>query len=213
MFSIRRAALDEALGGPRTNAVFAAVSFEMVSDRVRDFPRDEEGLLFDGVVLPCFGLWRGIDGPRRDALAARVKVHRHRGPRDFAFELLDPRDERRVVLAHFPASTLGEAAQGVTARLAEGVGRWGRWRRRDRVGPDDVLRVPPLHLVLDDDVGSIAVRLDTEAEAEPPPQGLTQGRGEMYDRYFQLNEPFIVWIGRGTDMSLVAWLGAPSPRS
>ena len=199
----RAATLDEALRSDE-NLVWTPQPLHCAPRFAAGFPRRDEGVLFGRRVLPCFGVWAGLDPAVRSQLVEQLDPLWHHGPGDFGVALLA--DEREVIVGRLPAcKTLGEASNRL-ARARAATNSW--WRRlvRREFGSDDVLKIPELDAATVD--GEVTLRLNGEAPLEPP-EALTLGRGETYRRYFVCDGPFVVWVGRGDEVELVAWLPAP----
>lgn len=180
--------LGDALPAGR-NAVFApARPFSAAPSFSPPFPLREEGVLFRGETLPAFGLFAGVPDDVFAACAANVIVYTAEGPDRFLVELVTADPAARLLVARAPRrATLAEVAAPLAAEARRGPSLWSRLRGKTRFGRDDVLKVPPLS------VGADGVRFVLAGGGGPAPESdLTLGRGEMYDRYFVCDGPFVV---------------------
>lgn len=187
---------------------------------------------FREYVLPVFGLWKDVDDVTWSRAAAQVVVHRHRGPDDFVIEM-EARGEERVVVARCPRrETLGAAVAEVVTLVCRPRSWLRRWFGERPFDRNCALRIPPLDLcaahVHEELIGKPlaggnggrigdarhAVRFRLGGDALPPtePGPLTLGRGDMYERYFVCNGPFLVVVLGGPpqqEVRLAAWIDAP----
>lgn len=187
------------------NALFAAARPFAAEPLFRaPFPLREVGVLFAGKTLPCFGLFRDVPAARFAECAAQVTVLAHEGADRFALELAIEKPDARLVIARTARlATLGATVAPVVTLARKGPPLWRRLRGKTRFSEDDVLKVPPLAA----DVDGIHVRLVGGGEVVPESE-LGEGRGEMYERYFVCDGPFVVLLlerARG-EVLLAAWV-------
>ncbi|WP_433937475.1 hypothetical protein AB3662_22875 [Sorangium cellulosum] len=195
------------------------------------FASRREGVFFGERVLPCFGLWRDVDDATWSRAAAQVEVHHHRGPDDFVVAL-EARGEERVVVARCPRPETLEVAVTQVVATARKPRSWlRRWLGAKPFDRDCALKIPPLDLcavrVHDELIGrpladgdgpplgdarhAVRFRLDGDALAPSEPGPITLGRGDMYDRYFVCDGPFLVVVLGGPsrdEVRLAAWIEA-----
>ncbi|WP_437917146.1 hypothetical protein WME73_23525 [Sorangium sp. So ce302] len=196
------------------------------------FASRREGVLFGERVLPAFGLWNDVDDATWSRAAAQLTVHRHSGPDDFVIEI-EAKGDERVVVARCPRpETLGAAVAEVVATARRPRGWLGRWFGVKPFDRRCALKIPPLDLcaarVHEELVGKPlaggegrrigdarhAVRFRLGWDALPPtePGPLTLGRGDMYERYFVCDGPFLVVVLGAPpqdEVRLAAWIGSP----
>ncbi|WP_441286111.1 hypothetical protein ACSRUE_27100 [Sorangium sp. KYC3313] len=196
------------------------------------FASQLEAIRFGEHVVPVFGLWKDVDDVTRSRAAAQLLVHRHRGLDDFVIEL-DAKDDERVVVARCPRpETLGGAVAEVVASVRRSRSWLRRWFGQKPFDWNCALRIPPLDLcairvqeeligkpLADGDGRRIgdarhAVRFRLGWDALPPiePGPITLGRGDMYERYFVCDGPFLVVVLGAPpqdEVRLAAWIAAP----
>jgi hypothetical protein len=191
--------LDDALPEGRNTVFAAARPFDAAPVFGVPFPLREVGVLFAGETLPCFGLFRGVPPAQHAACAAHVVVLAHEGADRFAVELLIAEPAARLVIARTPRlATLGATVDPMIRLARKGPGLLSRWRGKTRFTEDDVLKVPLLEL----EVETVRFRL-TGGGGPAPASDLTEGRGEMYERYFVCDGPFVVVLLKKADASLL----------
>lgn len=224
---------DGALPESAPGDALGAYAFSFVRPSfVSPFASQREGVFFGERVVPAFGLWKDVDDATWSRAVAQVEVHRHRGPDDFVITL-EARGDERVVVARCPRpGALGAAVAEVVA-LARKPRSWlRRWLGAKPFDRDCALRIPLLDLcavrVRDDLIGkpladgggspirdarhAVRFRLDGDAPAPSEPGPITLGRGDMYDRYFVCDGPFLVVIlgePPQDEVRLAAWIEAP----
>lgn len=175
------------------NSVWAKAPVELAPRFSPPFASDAEGALFRDEVWPGFGRWRGVD-----AEALPVRIHRYEGPANFVVELTA--EARQVVIARLDAASLSEAAGAVAEAMRRGVGWWGKKRGRHLLGEHDLLRIPCLDAFTTSGRGqALRLLLEGGAEGAVPPSEQTLGRGTVYERFIQPDQPFFVWIGDGEE--------------
>ncbi|WP_437594482.1 hypothetical protein [Sorangium sp. So ce1000] len=187
---------------------------------------------FGEYVLPVFGLWKDVDGMTWSRAAAQLRIHRYRDVDDFVIEL-EAKGDERVVVARCPRpETLGAAVAEAVAATQRSRSWLRRWFAEKPFDWHCALRIPPLDLcavrVHEDLIGKMladgegrrigdarhAVRFRLGWDALPPiePGPITLGRGDMYNRPFVCNGPFLVVVlgePPGDEVRLVAWIEAP----
>ncbi len=225
---------DGALPESAPGDALGAYAFSFVRPSfVSPFASEREGVFFGERVVPVFGLWKDVDDATWSRAAAQVVVHRHRDLDDFVIEL-DARDDERVVVARCPRpETLGAAVAEVVAAVRRSRSWRGRWFGAKPFDRSCALRIPPLDLCAiraheeligkplagGDDGPRIgdarhAVHFRLGWDALPPigPGPITLGRGDMYERPFVCDGPFLV-VALGApprdEVRLAAWIAAP----
>ncbi|MGK3993450.1 hypothetical protein [Sorangium sp. So ce1024] len=196
------------------------------------FASQREGVFFGERVVPVFGLWKDVDDVTWARAAAQLRVHRHRGPDDFVIEL-EARGDERVVVARCPRpETLGAAVAEVVATVRRSRGWLRRWFGDKPFDWQCALRIPPLDLcavrvdeeligkpLADGDGRRIGdarhgVRFRLGDDALPPsePGPIALGRGDVYERPFVCDGPFLVVVLGAPpqdELRLAAWIEAP----
>jgi hypothetical protein len=176
------------------------------------FPVDPSRLLFGETVVPCFGIWNGLDPGRRARLAGQVRLPRWRGADDFVLELLLPAADVRLAVARVPgAGTLADASARIARELKSGHARIRRWLRRDRLHGQDGLRLPVVRARAGTGGFRITVVLGADGPEEPVPERILLGRADAYRRCVECGGPFFLWAGDRRSLSprLVAHILRP----
>jgi hypothetical protein len=174
------------------------------------FPVDPGGLLYRGTVVPCLGIWNGLDPARRARLAGQVRLLRYQDPADFLVELLPERTGERFALGILPgARTLADASAIIAQAMRTRGGRVRRWLGFDRLGPREGVRIPVIAGRLGDTDGDALVELGTSSPIDPVPEWITLGRADAYRRNLLCHAPFFVWVGEAGSLEprLVARIG------
>lgn len=204
------ASMDVSLEPRNRSIAFCARTCEVAPRFAEPFPVDLAGLLFDGAVVPCFGIWNGLESGQRSRLAAQLRLRRLGSIDDYVLELLPENTRQRIAVARTTkAATLAEANAFVVRALRPGGGGLGRLLGRDRLGELDGVRIPVLQALVEDGPTRLAIELGSGGPEEPVPEWVTQGRADAYQRYVLCSRPFVVWVGEpGTLVpQLVAWIG------
>ncbi|WP_437751047.1 hypothetical protein [Sorangium sp. So ce1389] len=227
--SIPDGALPESAPGDALGAY--AFSFVRPSF-VSPFASRIEAIRFSEYVLPIFGLWKDVDDVTWSRAAAQLRIHRHRGSDDFVIEIEAKGDERVMVARRPRPETLGAAVAEVVAAARRSRGWLRRWFAEKPFDRDCALRIPPLDLcavrVHDELIGKVlanrdghrigdarhVVRFRLGGDALPPsePGPITLGRGDMYERCFVCDGPFLVVVlgePPRDELRLAAWIEAP----
>ena len=196
-----------------TNLLFVAEHAAPFEARfAAPFPERELGVWFEGrVTLPAFGLFCDVEEPLRSRVAAQVVVHRHEGPDDFVVELAAEAHETRLLVGRTPApATLGAAIDAVAAHAGRSPTLLRRWLGKTRLRASDVLKMPPLE-ARDASTGAPLLRLDGGGGPRIEPGARTLGRGELYERYFVCDAPFLTLVldAAGGEARLALWVEAP----
>ncbi|MBN1337641.1 MAG: hypothetical protein JXB39_16940 [Deltaproteobacteria bacterium] len=176
------------------------------------FPRDPRGAWFDGAVVPCFGIWNGLDPTRRARLAAQVRVLRYRDAGDCVVELLPEPGTARLAIARVDgATTLSEAGARVARALRHGQGVLGRLLGRERLRPTDGLRIPVVEASGRSADRTLSIRLGVDGPLDPVPAAVTEGRADVYEQNLVYGGPFVVWSGdrRSLAPTAIAWIARP----
>ena len=204
------ASMDVALEPRNRSIAFCARTLEVAPRFAEPFPVDPARLWFDGVVVPCFGIWGGLESGQRARLAAQVRVLRLRGADDFVAELLPANPGQRIVVARTTnAATLAEANAFVVRALRRRGGTLSRWLGRDRLAAWGGVRIPVLQALVEPGSTRLAIELGADGPEQPVPEWVVLGRGDLYSPYVLCNGPFVLWVGeRGSlEPQLVAWIG------
>jgi hypothetical protein len=204
-------AMDVALV-PGRSVAFCRGSCEVAPRFAEPFPVDHGRLVFDGTLVPCFGIWHGLESGQRARLAAQVRLPRLRGPGDFVLELLPAGERRRMVIARIPgAATLEEASAAVARTLQHRGGSFAHLLGRDRIGPYDGVRVPVVRALVTDGATSVLIDVGGGGPEQPVPERVRRGRGDAYQRGVQCAGPFVLWVSEPDclDPQLVAWIARP----
>jgi hypothetical protein len=224
---------DGALPERAPGDVLGAYAFSFVRPSfVSPFASQREGVFFGERVVPVFGLWKDVDDVTWARAAAQLRIHRYRDVDDFMIEI-DARGDERVVVARCPRrETLGAAVAEVVASVRKSRSWRGRWFGAKPFDWNCALRIPPLDLcavrVQEELIGKPlaggdgspigdarhAVRFRLGWDALPPsePGPITLGRGDMYERPFVCNGPFLVVVLGASpqdEVRLAAWIDAP----
>ncbi|WP_437787022.1 hypothetical protein [Sorangium sp. So ce1097] len=232
---------DGALPASAPGDALGAYAFSFVRPSFASpFASQREGVFFGERVVPVFGLWKDVDDATWSRAAAQLRIHLHRGPDDFVIEL-EARGDERVLVARCPRpDTLGAAVAEVIATARRSRGWLRRWFGEKPFDWQCALRVPPLDLcavrvhdeligkpLVDGGIGeSLAdrdgrigdarhgVRFRLDGDALPPsePGPIALGRGDLYERPFVCDGPFLaVVLGAPPqdDVRLAAWIEAP----
>jgi len=85
-------------------------------------------------------------------------------------------------------------------------------RRRERLGREDALKIPPIAARSAGPGPEVVLSLDGSGE-QGPDEELVLGRGDAYLRNFVCDAPFALWLGtpRAPRPLLIAWFGDPAP--
>lgn len=222
-------ALPESAPGDALGAyAFSSVRPSFVSP----FASQLEAIRFGEHVVPVFGLWKDVDDVTRSRAAAQLRIHRYRDLDDFVIEL-EAKDDVRVVVARCPRpETLATAVAEVVASVRRSRSWLRRWFGQRPFDWNCALRIPPLDLcairvqeeligkpLADGDGRRIgdarhAVRFRLGWDALPPsePGPITLGRGDVYERPFVCDGPFLVIVLGAPpqdEVRLAAWIEAP----
>lgn len=198
------ASLGDALPAGQ-NAVFAAERPTSAAPSFAPpFPLREEGVLFAGRTLPAFGLFNDVPSAQHAACASNVVVLSAEGADRFLVELVTVEQDTRLFLARTPRlATLGATIDPVVAQGRRAPSLWSRLSGKTRFKESDVLKVPPITLEAD----GVRFRLAGGGQGIAPGEA-SLGRGEMYERYFVCDGPFVVLLlSRGSgEVKLAAWI-------
>ncbi len=173
------------------------------------FPQDPRGAWFDGVAVPCFGIWNGLDPARRVRLAGQVRVLRYRDTGDCVVELLPEPGIARLAVARVDgATTLSEAGARVGRALRRGRGVLGRLLGRERLRARDGLRIPVVEASGRSGDRTLSIRLGADGPVDPVPAAITEGRADVYERNLVFGGPFVVWCGSPHSLApaVIAWI-------
>lgn len=198
------------------------------------FASQREGVFFGERVVPVFGLWKDVGDATWSRAAAQLVVHRHRGLDDFVIEI-EAKGDERVLVARCPRpGTLGAAVAEVVATARRPRGWMRRWFGDKPFDWQCALRIPPLDLcavrvhdaligkpLADGDGRRIGdarhgVRFRLDGDTLPPsePGPIALGRGDLYERPFVCDGPFLVVVLGAPpedEVRLAAWIEAPEP--
>ena len=204
------ASMDVALEPRSRSIAFCPRTCEVAPRFAEPFPVDPARLMFDDTVVPCFGMWHGLESGQRARLAAQVRVLRYGGVDDFMVELLHQNPGQRIVVARIPeAATLAEASAMVVRALRNRAAALRRRLGRDRLAALGGVRIPVLQALVELGSTRLAIELGTGGPEQPVPEWVILGRADGYAPFILCNGSFVLWVGEPGSLvpRLVAWIG------